>query len=128
MKKVLIATGVVLLIGVPLAVLWRVSDTCDDFRCQLAEVMPRIARIQKDVESTMSAKPNGWPISPTGEISYGYVGKDGSIVAIAGKYKLVILAQPTSTTKPFEWKCRAFPEKANSVDLIADCGKMFRAQ
>ena len=59
-------------------------------------------------------------------IDFGYVGKDGSIVIVNETTKMIIVARPSFAGDAISWKCYAYPEKANALDLLSDCGKKFR--
>jgi hypothetical protein len=127
MKKYYLLASVFLLLGVLVFVMWRVTDTCEDMRCQLASIMPRVGNIQKEVESSKQGKIVDRKILKDGDIDYGYVGKDGSIVVANETSKMFVLARPAFVGDTVSWKCYAYPEKANTFDLLSDCGKKFRS-
>lgn len=128
MKKFYLLAGALTLIGVLLIVMWRVTDTCEDMRCQLASIMPRIGNIQNKVESSIRGKMVDDKIAKSNGIDYGYVGIDGSIVIVNETSKMIVLAQPSFVGDTILWKCYAYPKQANTYDLLSDCGKRFRSQ
>lgn len=126
MKRIYIVASAVIVLAVFLVVLWRVTDTCADVRCQLTRIMPRLGDIQRKVEPSIRIGVNEERLESANGISFGYITKDGSIIIVNDTSKIIVIARPTLVGDSFLWKCNAYPEKTNTYDLLSDCGKKFR--
>lgn len=127
MKRFRIVLVILIITAIVLSLLlWRLADVCVDVRCQLASIMPRLAIVQNEVARSKKGAISERAIPKSGDLDFGYVGKDGTIIVINETSKLVIVARPQFDSNVVSWKCIAYPETANIMSLVADCGAKFR--
>jgi hypothetical protein len=123
-KNYIIVLFVVLIFGLAAALLWKVTDTCETTVCQLASIMPRMAALQDEVSS--GARVEAKAVPEGGEVGFGYVNEDGSILLVGRSRKLVVIARKVVAGSSVTWRCDAYPQAAGSQPLLVDCGARFR--
>jgi hypothetical protein len=89
--------------------------------------MPRLAGLQKSIESVIQVGKNpSQKIESTGEIDFGHVSADGTIVVVSNKSKLVLISRPLRRDGLIVWDCSLFPASTRESEMLQDCGKKFR--